>query len=229
MPNGQFQCGVHGCLNIFSKATSFKTHYYRCHRNLKLTKQKAINNQISLMCGVDTCSEVFLGLRQLTSHLTDHINEGIAVPCPFSNCDKFFNFRSTLSSHISRKHKGETLPGRPELLTEQCNESDSFAPEDSDDSQAENDCADYLPVSKEDIETCLGQFYLKLQAKNVLPATLIQDILEGLQSVNDLCQQQQQHFFQEILSKHLDEEEVKQCMDQMKELDHVKTCNYVTF
>ena len=44
-------------------------------------------------------------VKELVSHLNDHIGEGRSVSCPVSGCKHMFTKKSSFTSHMCRKHK----------------------------------------------------------------------------------------------------------------------------
>ena len=110
-----------------------------------------------------------------------HIQEGRKITCPFKGCEKTFGVKSTFASHSSRIHKNssaEHVAVFQHLSQEVQSENPSqpvSQPSTShieDDEQPETrelyDCVDENLFLKN-----LSLFYLKLQAKLRLPATVI--------------------------------------------------------
>lgn len=96
------------------------------------------------------------------------------------------SFVSSFASHISRKHKNESVVHVDPSNVEMCIATEYFpqcAPSDhSDDEPKETLAADESLFLQK-----ITLFYLKLQAKLLLPATTIQHIIiEGYQDVHDI-------------------------------------------
>lgn len=115
---------------------------------------------------------------------------GKKIVCPFSACQKLFSVRSSFSSHISRKHAKDWVACRDGGM-------------DNDDAGMHDDTADMgkddmtetvefpeVHDSLGDVEkdrdvllTYLTLFYLRMQAKMLLPASTISTLMEEFQEV----------------------------------------------
>lgn len=144
-----------------------------------------------MSCHVDFCTIRCHSISTLLSHLKGHIREGRTVSCPFRNCDKRFLVVSTFSSHLSRTHKQCTARDISSSLT---SDSGAVMHAECSGEQAENMGVQenvLYDVDKEEEESdvfpecadeslflnSLTLFYLKLQAKLLLPSSVIQTII----------------------------------------------------
>lgn len=110
---------------------------------------------------------------------------GLQVRCPFRGCDSKFTVVSSFASHISRKHKNESVVHVDPSNVERCVAMEYFpqcAPSDHSDDKPE----ETLAVDESLFLQNITLFYLKLQAKLLLPATTIQTIIERYQDVHDI-------------------------------------------
>ena len=218
LANYQFPCGVTWCKRKFQTYESFKSHVYRDHSNkhdaCKPGFSHASTTELGhhelkiLSCSVPRCSCTFKSLNDLFAHLRTHIDSKVDIECPYKDCKKRFCKKSSFSAHISRCHRNcaasdaESVLDRPEhqivenislpVHVEPSLDDTEFY---SDSSVGLDDC--FGEETEEEFLQCLSVFYLKLQAKNLLPSSVIQSIISEFQSVHDIEKQ--------IVRKRLDE------------------------
>ncbi len=181
-----------------------------CHARLRIANSRA------------------LFFSSLCAHLKCHIKNGKKVACPYTGCAKYFQVRSTFSSHLSRTHKFSyqetsshtastsqqiqqcTLP--EEMFTEALlSEQDAEQDDVPDQSQFFNN---------------LALFYLKMRAKMLLPATTIQSIIEEFQELHNTG-------MKFVLSKvhekltilNLQDSEISQILEDVSKEDLFKKCH----
>lgn len=145
-------------------------------------------------CHVELCSVKCNDLSSLKSHLKCHIREGRVVSCPFRQCEKTFSVVSSFTSHFSRVHKSCTTSSLLGLVTigaearlkatnEQVEDVSVLEGDLTDDitGDKEEDQAEVLPERANEslFLNNLALFYLKLQAKLLLPASVIQSIIQS--------------------------------------------------
>lgn len=177
---------------------------------------------------LDVCDFKCDSFRRLFSHLKIHIREGRQVSCPFANCGKLFTVISTFSSHLSRSHKPGNhmnlvivfcqILGGDNGMSER--EEESLEVAAGSEGQETNECgahwceeecktlitliegeqAEVNPESTDEplFLKNLALFYLKLQAKLLLPSAVIQSIIEDMQAVHDVNQCHLWHKLSEI-------------------------------
>lgn len=111
------------------------------------------------------------------------------MQCPFKDCDKTFSVTSSFTAHLSRKHKNPTdlhVSGAycpPSVPSEsQSSVAESQADEGSADDEPEADVPDLAQMKSLYIRN-LCMFYMKLQAKQLIPSSTIQLIVEELNSL----------------------------------------------
>lgn len=107
VPNSVFECGIPDCSRTFKKFTAFKAHIFRDHKDRPSKTSVEQLGIDALVCDIGTCQEKCSDLKNFVLHLKNHIKEGTRVPCPFT-CNKQFSFASTLTSHLSRKHRNSS-------------------------------------------------------------------------------------------------------------------------
>ena len=103
-PRCLFKCVGANCSQTFTTYAAFKGHFYRVHNapEPQATPRAVVAD---LKCAVSLCAGHFHAVKELVSHLNDHIGEGRSVSCPVSGCKHMFTKKSSFTSHMCRKHK----------------------------------------------------------------------------------------------------------------------------
>lgn len=188
-PRCLFKCVGANCSQTFTTYSAFKGHFYRVHNAPKAAPKAVVAD---LKCAVSLCARHFHTVKELMSHLNNHIEEGRSVLCPISGCKHVFTKKIVIYSHMSTKHKAcspdgivyrETRPQPPDIIasTDDSENTHEAMPTTSAVSDMpENDSQSYVR------NMCL--FYLKLQGQLLIPASTIQTIVEEMQNVHELGQ-----------------------------------------
>jgi len=198
LPNATFKCGIANCSLVFKSFNAFKSHSYRYHNERQpVALAQLCSNVTDLTCHIECCSVHCEDLAGFFSHLKSHLKEGTAVTCPFKQCKKTYSVLSTFTSHLSRCHKGKTEHSLIETIVQITGASQGSSLESmvhsEDRCEADNSnqmtvdeiCPEHV-VDDEMFLKNLSLFYLKLQAKLLLPASVIQAIIEGFQEIHDM-------------------------------------------
>ena len=235
--NFRFPCGVPECTRTFRTHANFKSHIYRDHRR-QLTRAKFRNVEAILTCQIPSCSEKCRELVQFLAHLRSHLQDGIPVACPFKDCEKIFCKKSSFSSHLSRKHKNWSLSLLSGTVsgTDSCEQNtfedhnDTSVPDDS--CSGDEDAVECIEgglitsVDQEQYLNSLALFYLKLQAKFLLPSSVIQNVIEEFQEIHNLGQT---HLFstlrQKLVSLDVQDCDVKKLLGELSQEDLLRACN----
>jgi len=185
-PQCFFKCVGTNCKRTFCTYASFKAHFYRIH-NVPAATARAIVTD--LKCAISLCARQFQTVKELISHLKDHIVEGRPVLCPVTGCTNTFTVKSSFTAHMSRKHRACSVDSISDMYREAI--SPCSAHEDA--SQSPNDATtnESTDLTQHFNETYLRNvclFYLKLQGQLLLPASTIQTIVEEMQNVHELGQ-----------------------------------------
>lgn len=232
--NGSFKCGVTNCSMNFKNFNAFKSHSYRYHKRQPASVSVAQLCTSDLMCHIDYCAVHCEDLTGFLSHLKTHLKEGTAVTCPFQQCKKTFSVLSTFTSHLSRCHKGKTEHCLLEAIVQGtsgsqvvCQSEDRCEAAFSSEGTLEQ--ADISPPENVDdgiFLKNLALFYLKLQAKLLLPASVIQTVIEGFQEIHDISQVNMLSSLKEkLLLLGVPEADVKKVLDEVEAEDLFRTCN----
>ncbi len=138
---------------------------------------------VGLACNLDLCSAKCETQTQFYSHLKVHIKEGRRVACPFKQCDTSFTVIFTFTSHMSRKHKNVSEVNLTESIVSTACVTEAESSQNIDSNITDEHIyvagnIEHLEVSPENIDESLfflnlALFYLKLQAKLLLPSSVI--------------------------------------------------------
>lgn len=223
--NHRFVCGIPECPCTFEKFQSFKCHMYQHHGKAKKGPpvNKAQPQNVILSCQVKDCKFESTDFSRLCAHLKWHIKNGKNVICPYIGCAKYFQVRSTFSSHLTRTHKfsqpdtrSHTAPDSQQ--NEQCTLSVEMLPEAVFDVQ---DTEQNAVPDQGQFLNYLALFYLKMQAKMLLPASTIQKIIEEFQEVHSCGMKHVLSKVNEKLSLlNLQDSEISQILDGFKGRSH---------
>lgn len=113
-----------------------------------------------------------------------HLSKRELVHCPFNNCSKVFKVKSSFTSHVSRTHKHENDANTRFTSVSLPNETETGTNQNENQSQAAEDI-DIRPLYMRNL--CL--FYMQLQAKNLVPSSTLQMIVEEINALNNICHQ----------------------------------------
>lgn len=116
-PRCLFKCVGANCSKTFTTYSAFKGHFYRVHNTLE---PQAVPVVADLKCAVSLCARHFQTVKELVSHLKEHIGEGRSVSCPVSGCKRIFTKKSTFTSHMCRNHKECSPDGIADMYRETC-------------------------------------------------------------------------------------------------------------
>ncbi len=230
VPNCCFTCGVADCSRAFTKFAAFRSHLYRDHKGYQKSRKGARFDQIdtTLICQIGYCHFTCTTLNDLIRHLKGHIDEGREIKCPFKSCERTFSVKSTFASHISRTHKNSP----PELLNEAvfanppqhvCQPCTS-----QDESEGPEPCEVFESVDEDFFLKNLTLFYLKLQAKLLLPSSVIQTIIEEVQGIHDLAQASVYSNLKDKLSElGVSSDAISNVIEDLKKNDLLKAGNFM--
>lgn len=100
-----FLCGHKECGRKFSSFKCFAVHMSRTDPDTSTRQTWNRSASVQLKCSLNFCTREYADVKELTCHLSDHIQEGLTVTCPFDACSKNFNVKTSFSAHISRCHR----------------------------------------------------------------------------------------------------------------------------
>ncbi|KAK6173875.1 hypothetical protein SNE40_017254 [Patella caerulea] len=218
VPRIQFACCHIDCKRSFHTYSAFKSHVVRHHINNDSGKQIQTNvfSDVRFRCFNQVCEQKIDSYPELISHLKGHISVNEHVECPFNGCRGIFKIKSSFSSHLSRCHRSKHWKNLAACYIVESNqhyEDTNFTvPVGLDqvqgpdvgqqphgeviEDQGANDVEaqlhlDDLEIDNETQENYLKNlalFYLKLQSKYLMPASLIQNIITEIQQLHDMNQ-----------------------------------------
>jgi hypothetical protein len=190
--NFNYPCGLPGCSRRFQKYAAFRSHMYRDHRG----GGPARLGELNLACQISFCAFTCNSLSDFMLHLKKHLTENVAVACPFNKCNKTFTVKSSFTSHISRIHREPSASDLCDKVTKPVEiplEDVSLVSAvnvdlmNYDTDMEIDDCSVSCPVTDtSQLMRSLALFYLKLQAKLLLPASTIQSIVDEMETYHTL-------------------------------------------
>lgn len=187
-PHPFFKCVGTDCKRTFCTYAAFKGHFYRVHNapEPSITAGAVVTD---FKCSISLCECKFNTVKELISHLKNHITEGRTVPCPITGCENAFTVKSSFTAHMSRKHRKCSV----DSISDKYREHPSAVSACEDAPQSSNDAtANESELPQDFNETFLRNvclFYLKLQGQLLLPASTIQTIVEEMQNIHELGQE----------------------------------------
>ncbi|KAL2083090.1 hypothetical protein ACEWY4_020863 [Coilia grayii] len=228
-PNLTFKCVLPDCSKTFRNFSTFKCHTYR-HRVSRHVVSPTLHG-VELSCHVDFCSARCETLTTFYSHLKTHIREGKTVVCPYRHCSKSFTVLSTFTSHMSRAHKNVAEKNLSESIVNPGVSNEGK--QDGSDMQIDHpsDSGDELDIYPETANESqffknVALFYLKLQAKFLLPSSLIQTIIEDFQEIHDISQSHLLFKLKEkLMTLGISEADTNNVIEVIKTEDLFRTCN----
>ncbi|XP_048024991.1 uncharacterized protein LOC125254419 [Megalobrama amblycephala] len=164
---------------------ALQVHMYRNHSKHKPDVNRS-HRCIDMSCHVQGCDFTSTNFSNLCEHLKWHIRDGKKIQCPFENCKKNFRVRSSFLSHVSRKHSAEKVVSAGGVSNHDTSTPD--AADEDDGSTLSAEIAEVWESSSNKVDdvfmTNLALFYLRMQAKMLLPATTISALIAEFQELH---------------------------------------------
>lgn len=103
-------CGHEDCRRRFSSFNCLAVHMSRTHPDtgIRQTWNRSVSVQLKRL--FNFCSREYAEVKRLVSHLSNQIQEGLTVTCPFDGCSKTFIVKTSFSSHLSDITEGGVSP-----------------------------------------------------------------------------------------------------------------------
>lgn len=165
-----------------------------------------------IRCSVENCTQKFIGKKEITKHLKEHMEDGMTITCFYSNCKKKNHIWSSFSSHLSKYHKNTGIPISHPINIPQLHSSDSIVitndnlineplllPENQE-GISHNSHNDKI-LSEDNFLINLAHFYLKLEFKFCIPASTVQYIAS---EISDTIMHQNTKVLKQNISQHLE-------------------------
>ncbi len=225
--HGEYACCVIGCKSKFTKYNSFKSHMLRHHRRSSVSQCETV--QGPLKCEKPHCQKQCIDLKDLLDHLKLHVSKKEEVKCPFKGCGKAFSLRSSFTAHISRNHKKAASVHVSAMYLVDSVPSQSFDIAQSPSDVSIDEPEDILdpPDMKGLYMRNLCMFYMKLQAKYLVPSSTIQMIVEQVDSLSDVCHQYTRNQLKGVLQANtrLTESEIKDVLASLNDSSLHASCS----
>src|SRR6218665_2910928 len=193
--NQRFCCGIPGCTRQFSTYSSFNSHITRLHVETRKVASSC-SDYMKFSCPIAFCKQTCSNLKEFLQHLQSHVKCGTKVFCPFVKCKKEFSVLSSFKSHLLRIHRhwtGDRIEKHCIVLDGE-NFDNSYISHPAESSVLPERQVETVPES--DLDTMgnvespmlnkLALFFLKLEAKCLVPAATIQLVLDELADLHQL-------------------------------------------
>lgn len=217
--NGQFPCCVADCKRVFFKYSAFKTHCYKHHKNPSVSELDIMQGPYT--CENTSCQKQCTDLKDLLAHLRSHLSKSQLVNCPFAKYGKIFKVKSSFTFHIFRIHKHATAGQvsatcSVDLVSTASDVMESGTAENVPESVDMPDNIDLRALYTKNL--CM--FYMKLQAKYLIPSSTIQMIVEEINDLHDICSQHTKKQFKAVLKArtNLSDSDVDEALSSLTDL-----------
>ena len=234
--NVSFACSIDGCCSSLVSYNALRMHVLRNHNVTRCPKIMLDN--MRLLCSLPACGTVSTNLKDHLSHLKTHIAIGTFIACPFKQCTKEFNKKSSFTSHLSRNHVnwGHTLIKEfdVESVGNETKNIDGNMPTEMDtgsefertlmNTEVEKEIARDCETMKTEFTTNIALFYLKLQAKYLLAESKIQEIVDEFVSIHNFGQSlMKDTLFEKLQTVGLSVEQSQQMIEELEKSDLLKS------
>lgn len=184
--NFKVSCCYSNCICKFRNLPSYFSHL-----------KKHLRYSSSKPCICMLCKQCFKSLRDLLFHFKFHFLCKEFVTCPFKNCNKKYKLHVSMKAHISRFHKQSKLKSevqdfeKPEPFNRIAIENVQIENEDMELIENEDmelstqnlSCDTKIVVNKGEMNSYIGLFLLKLQAKYNIPSEAVDVIVSGISDI----------------------------------------------
>lgn len=134
-----------------------------------------------------SCKNVVISdVHNLIAHIKTHLDEKAKIICPFISCNRFYQVKSSFSSHVSRCHwdsmntiKRVTLKNNYVNDHQESNVSNYNSANDVNEIFEDGNILNDSTLNQNFVRN-LALFYLKLETKHLLPSSTIQKISEEI-------------------------------------------------
>ena len=186
-------------------------------------RKKSEDVEMQLVCKVFSCHKKLNNFREFIAHLKSHLADGsgTVVSCPYEGCSNSFKLKSSFTSHLSRKHRDMSSADVAASATASVEVN---VGDENDDASEDIELMD--SNEQNEFLTSIALFYLKLQAKFLLPASTVQDILEEFQNVHDIGQKHMCAWLKgQLRSSNISSVDIDQLLFDLQSNDYLKQCN----
>jgi hypothetical protein len=114
----KFPCFIGNCQSTFAHLRSLKKHLSLYHEEHVHTPSKRAKRAITdcleydfqFKCPHLSCGHAIVEtMRDVKTHLVQHVQQEEKVSCPFKGCLKAYDKRSSLQNHFDRAHEGQHM------------------------------------------------------------------------------------------------------------------------
>lgn len=223
--NYRFACGVPECSRQYAKLPALKAHMYRDHKAVTPSSSSG-DNLVCTPLACDICAVQCESSSSLVIHLRSHLRCGLHVECPFRGCNARFSVLSSFASHVSKKHRNDCVEHENPCSVERPDASESMRESEIYVSNYSDEQEVPLAVDESLFLQNITLFYLKLQAKLLLPAPVIQAIIDGYQDVHDFSLTNMLNTLsQKLTALGIPEATIVDIIDEIRKDDILTACN----
>lgn len=232
--NSSFRCTINDCVRQYTNYFSFMSHLRREHIEHKVQN---FHNELSgidkvVLCPIQLCKAEFSDQKLYFLHIQKHFGDGFSIQCPIKNCTSTCCSKQSFCTHISRYHKKIRFD---ELLSDSNNQHTgcdrsiamcSNIPRLSIEVDIVNngtgsvgnmDCDESLFLRN------MACFYLKLEAKFLVPVSTIKFIVEELNNMNHISTDYlMMNLKEKLYNKGLEETAISGICDEIKDTNLLK-------
>nr|XP_054922870.1 uncharacterized protein LOC126523536 isoform X1 [Dermacentor andersoni] len=184
------------CSHQFMTYAALRCHILRKHpsKSPLCRPSLELRDDFLFLCSAAGCVKDFQNRATLLKHLYQHLRSGVSVQCPFRRCGKLFQTTSSLSCHLSRNH-GSKAKANEQVSLVPPNEIEG--PEGATSVHDTGESMETAGPTNEpaylELRQCaeheLALFYLKLEAKLMVPSSTVQVIAESILRVHNINRQ----------------------------------------
>lgn len=229
-----YYCGYDRCKKCFQSGTYLRAHLRRTHglhskkHETFLSIAFSADERGKFVCTINICKKEFDNFHLLIKHLKKHINKNQQIQCPFRNCKRRYSVLSSFTSHISKIHKNRydqaeiVTVENPVVESEESLNNTLLEIDDQPNMivQHEPYNAQYDADESDLFLKNVGQFYLKLESKLLLPASTIQYIVTEINYIHEKGQEIVQQKLQEsFLAEKISSDKINQIMKNVFKSD----------
>lgn len=223
--NSYFKCPKSDCIAQYKDFSALKNHCYKVHKDNfgKIPKnfRICVPDEV-FICKYEACRKHFRTANEIFKHSIVHIDEFIAIQCPFKDCNNIFETdkrtKSKFRCHVSTYHKG-ILKGPKTTENEESSSfdntlndtmtdcSDTFEEDGEPETQILEECqiTQQLDDAKFEIEIVhqIAKFYLRLESVAHVAATNVQKIYDSWVTFTELDLEHRVTKLEQLLKNHL--------------------------
>lgn len=247
VPNVAFPCYFQACSIKFRSVSALRMHISRNHiHNMNVFGQGkrcvAQNAELHFRCLEALCGQEVVGLRSFLDHLRMHIADGMQIVCPFIKCGKKIDSKPKFSMHIHRLHRncsGKLINSTHLITGDDGTNAASLEtvvdiPVNAELDQTEDSMQQAPNLNEtQNLQDLfihnLALFYLKLQAKYLIPVSNVEMIIKDFEEVHGIGQAHVNNVLKNVLEQNKTDVDVQAVVEAVADNDLLRMCNTQIF